>query len=451
MDYDDEYYENLLNKVPNYEATNKALEITKEFILSKGLIMTGGMAIDMALRLKGNRLYSDSKQVDYDLYSTDNINDAYELGSILCKHEYKNVSCINAIHLKTMAVRVDFINIADFTYCPSEVLKRIPILVYNKFKIVHPHWQMIDQHSALSFPYTNPGREVIFQRWSKDMTRYDLLYKHYPVIPTRRDGKAKERRTISREKAAKKLLLSITTVHIDISMLDNSIISGWGSASYIIKGDTVTIRLPKGEPLSLASHDYSSYITKNNLRIKSLHCEYVGKLPQYIRCYSDIKDEDGDVIDIEIFDVYGLLISAEKINEEHNLWVCCIQWSMLYLMVKIFSSDDKKIIFTAEEWYAECRQIVADGKCPSPVVCGTYNYSRDFIYALNKSKAFLYSIPMENKRPNNRYPVLPLCEITDKYDPSIIKIDGSRVSALIDYNVDPYPGFTTSTVKHVGE
>ena len=120
-------------------------------------------------------------------------------------------------------------------------------------------------------------------------------------------------------------------------------------------------------------------------------------------------------------------------------------------MVKIFSSDDKKIIFTAEEWYAECRQIVADGKCPSPVVCGTYNYSRDFIYALNKSKAFLYSIPMENKRPNNRYPVLPLCEITDKYDPSIIKIDGSRVSELIDYNVDPYPGFTTSTVKHVGE
>ena len=57
-------------------------------------------------------------------------------------------------------------------------------------------------------------------------------------------------------------------------------------------------------------------ITKNNLRVKSLHCEYVGKLPQYIRCYSDIKDEEGYAIDIEIFDVYGLLLSAEKINEE---------------------------------------------------------------------------------------------------------------------------------------
>ena len=454
MDYDNEYYENLLNKVPNYNDINKALEITKEFIITRKLIMTGGTAIDMALRLKGDRLYSNSKQPDYDLYSSDNINDAYELGSILCKNGLINVSCINAFHLTTMAVRVDFVNVADFTYCPDTVLKRMPTLKYGKFTIVHPHWQMIDQHSALSFPYTNPGKEVIFQRWEKDMKRYNMLHKHYPVVPTRevkKQNRIKELRTISREKLSKKLLIPMTVINIHINMLENTILCGWGSVSYKKNNDTITIRLPKGEPLSLASHDYKSYITKNNLRIKSFHCQYIGKLPQRVVCYSGIRDKDNDEIDIEIFDIYGLLLSAEKINDEFNIWVCCTQWSMLYLMIKIFSSDDKKIIFTAEELYVECRQLVINGKYPSPVVCGIYNYSRDFIYSLNRTKALIYSIPIDNKRPINKYPVLPLCEITEKYDPSVNKIDSSSVNELISYNIDPYPEFNTSTVKHVNE
>ena len=34
MDYDNEYYENLLNNVPNYEDIKKCLEITKSFCLN---------------------------------------------------------------------------------------------------------------------------------------------------------------------------------------------------------------------------------------------------------------------------------------------------------------------------------------------------------------------------------------------------------------------------------
>ena len=42
---------------------------------------------------------------------------------------------------------------------------------------------MIDQHSSLSLPFENPGMEVIFHRWKKDLTRYGKLYKHYLVVP----------------------------------------------------------------------------------------------------------------------------------------------------------------------------------------------------------------------------------------------------------------------------
>ena len=277
MDYDSEYYENLLNKVPNYEDIKKCLDITEEFIIRKGLIMTGGTAIDMALRIKGGKLYSDTKQMDYDVYTSENVNDAYELGSILCKNGFNNISCINAFHMGTMTVRVDFVTVADFTYCPIAILKRMPTLRYHKFIIVHPHWQMIDQHSALSFPYNNPGKEVIFQRWEKDMKRYDMLYRYYPVVPTIIEnikspkyiigGRIVERRTLKRERMAKKLLIPITTIRIDITMLSNTVISGWASVSYKINGNIVTKSLPNGNPIYLASHDYTSYIVENKKTI----------------------------------------------------------------------------------------------------------------------------------------------------------------------------------------
>ena len=456
MDYESDYYENILKNTHNREEIKRAHSILEEFIISKGLIITGGTAVDMALRLKGHTIYTDTKQMDYDVYSHDNVNDAYLFGSILCKNGFKNVSCINAIHMGTMAVRIDFIGISDFSYCPLNIFKKIPTLTYNKFIIVHPHWQMIDQHSALSYPYQNPGREVIFQRWEKDMKRYDLLYKYYPILPNiteKTGGKTTKSKTSRKEKRVKELKstkkeVKLTIITVDIAFLENAIISGWGSVSYSINGNNVIINIPKGESLSLASHDYKAYIEKNNLVIKSLHCQYVGKLPQYVKCNSDIKDSDGDTVDIEIFDIYGLLLSATKINDTYNVWVCCMQWSMLYLLIKTHISDDEDIINIAKKMYIECIKKVIDGNCPSPIVCGTHNYSRDFIQSLNRTKALIYNIPIENKRPSNKYPLPPLCEITERYDTILDRIDGGVVNKLIEYNVNPYADFTILSIKH---
>jgi hypothetical protein len=71
--------------------------------------------------------------------------------------------------------------IADIAYMPQSIFDRLPTLTYEGMKIIHPNFQRIDQHRALSVPYENPPNEVIFHRWEKDIKRFNILDKYYPV------------------------------------------------------------------------------------------------------------------------------------------------------------------------------------------------------------------------------------------------------------------------------
>ena len=135
------------------------------------------MSIDFALKLKQHDgIYKDDILPDYDFYSHQHFKDAYDLAQWLNRLGFKNISVINAMHPSTMKVRINFITIADITYIPKVILDNIPFLKYKGFHIVHPHYQMIDQHRSLSYPYENAPRETIMNRMKKDMKRYDLLY-----------------------------------------------------------------------------------------------------------------------------------------------------------------------------------------------------------------------------------------------------------------------------------
>lgn len=173
---------------PSFGEVVKAIDLVKEFIIDKGLIIYGGSAIDYALRLHGDNIYPDDMlQVpDLDMYSPDNVLHSYELADILYSHGYENARAINAEHIETMRVdAVDNHFIADLSYKPKEVFDKLPYLVYNGMRIIHPIFQRIDLHSSLSFPYDNVPREVIFARWGKDVERFNILAKYYPV----NDGK----------------------------------------------------------------------------------------------------------------------------------------------------------------------------------------------------------------------------------------------------------------------
>ncbi len=184
MEINDKYYEDVsIKNSIHYDEIIKAQDIVKKYIMREKRIVVGGMSIDFALKLRGNKgIYDDNALPDYDFYSHQHHTDAYEIGMWLYSKGFRGISIINALHPSTMKVRVNFNVIADITYVPKYILDKIPTLHYRGFVIIHPHVQMIDQHRALCFPYENAPLETIKgARPMKDMKRYDLLYEQYPI------------------------------------------------------------------------------------------------------------------------------------------------------------------------------------------------------------------------------------------------------------------------------
>jgi hypothetical protein len=178
-------YEAMIIKLdPSLEMQISAVEIIKEFIIKHKLIVYGGTAIDFALRLKGSSIYSDSTLTvpDLDFYSPNNILDASTLADELYAAGFEEVRTFHGVHITTQ--RVDIIDnhcLADISYCPAVVFDIIPTLEYLGMRIVHPWYQLLDVHSALSFLYDEAPREVVFHRLNKDISRGGAALKYYPV------------------------------------------------------------------------------------------------------------------------------------------------------------------------------------------------------------------------------------------------------------------------------
>ena len=189
-------YENAVHERDvHHDVVERGLNITLLHIIKKGRVLTGGMAIDLALRKVGARLYPDNTLPDYDYFSPEFHRDSYDIAKACVAAGLKEVSAINALHVSTMRTRTLGIVVSDATYMPPQLLGRVPtvhcsISVVNPSTgqsktatvlVVHPHYQMIDQHLSLSLPYGNAPMETILHRWGKDMKRYDMLHQHYPV------------------------------------------------------------------------------------------------------------------------------------------------------------------------------------------------------------------------------------------------------------------------------
>jgi hypothetical protein len=161
----------------------KALEIIRKFIQTRQLILYGGIAIDYALRLKGDKIYNDDDLPDYDFWSPNHIATAQELVDLLnVEMPGVNIYGYRAKFIRTMRVSIGSNNwVADITYLPPELFERMPTLTYDNMRVVHPHFQFSDLHSSLSFPFDNPPQEVIFERWQKDIDRYVKLWNYYPL------------------------------------------------------------------------------------------------------------------------------------------------------------------------------------------------------------------------------------------------------------------------------
>lgn len=175
------------------EVVDRALEVVRQFIADKGLILYGGLAIDYTLRLKGGHIYPEGERPDYDMLSPQNVEHAYELADILAEKGFPSVQAIPALHVQTMRVRVNVVVVADISFAPESLFRALPTVAYPgnssasgaPIRVIHPHWQFMDQHLAFCFPFRDPPMEPVFHRFGKDLKRFNLLQGKYPLPPAK--------------------------------------------------------------------------------------------------------------------------------------------------------------------------------------------------------------------------------------------------------------------------
>lgn len=171
------------------ETIERAFAIVRDYIVKHGRLLGGGMSVDLAMRTKGAKLYSEDTLPDYDFLSPQAWGDAYAIARLLCEARIPDVDVIGAMHITTNRVRVGGIVVADATYVPQAIYDTMYHVAVGGMRLLHPWYTQLDQFTALAMPYENPPREVIRERWAKDIKRLHLIQPLYPipqavVVPT---------------------------------------------------------------------------------------------------------------------------------------------------------------------------------------------------------------------------------------------------------------------------
>jgi hypothetical protein len=166
-----------------FEDFIKAQDIVKKYIQEHECILYGGIAIDYALRLRGDKIYEDTELPDFDFFTTNPIATAVEIVNIILAHiPDANVYAYRARFIRTMRISVGDNNwVADISYIPPNLFAHIPTLTFDGMRVVHPYFQYVDLHASIAYPYDNSPTEVIFARLTKDIKRFAKLTFAYPI------------------------------------------------------------------------------------------------------------------------------------------------------------------------------------------------------------------------------------------------------------------------------
>ena len=312
---------------------------------------------------------------------------------------------------------------------------------------------MIDQHRSLSHPFDKPGREVIFERWKKDMLRYDLLYKYYPVGVAEHIAPVEEIKRTSRNLHLIRKSTDINTIKFLSSKLNGSCLCGWGSVGYSIEGKFILLKIPAGEPVTVACDDLSMWNMEGEL-----YDDLFDKIPRkkLVRNIEFLLEGGGEILDefdkpvdasvhyLEILDTSDRKIAAAIFSK---IYICNLQYTMLYLMAKVFMYDSK-VKQMAKEIYLICRDLVVRGENPSIEVYGRFNIPITLFNSRSKTKEQIYKIKPDVRlmQPNNYYPSRGRRPAPFDYSKKeFFKIGGERTDAFITHGENPYPEFTSES------
>ena len=329
------YYESLAERQSmSYGDLSSALEIVKKFIKDNDRILYGGMAIDLALKLKGSGIYPDDTVPDYDFMSPSHIRDSYDLADLLHEAGLPNISSIQAIHGTTRKVRVNFQEAADISYMPRSLLDKLPTLEAEGMRIIHPTYQRMDLHLALGNLMGGAPQEVVFYRLNKDLKRLALIQEHYPV----------ESHGIPRGKQKK----------LSFNIPPDGVIGGFAALALTIHslgtndynpqvskiGSKITLTLPPFTSETDSPFDRQNLIIYTDNFEKYLRQGGTRKAEYYER-FLDYRPRTVILNNLEIADTKGRLMSYQIIE---GAKVVNYQWILMYLLERYFSTGNKQFL-----------------------------------------------------------------------------------------------------------
>lgn len=198
----------------------KALQLVKEYIIDNDLMIVGGMAIDLALRVKDDNLYDEKYNIaDYDIVDPNNIEHSNKIGTILCNNNFGNIAIIPALHKTTVRVQMLGYTLFDATFIPEYIYNTIPVLKHKDMKFIHPIYQKIDQFTSLSFLFDLTGPQYNIQhRLIKDKKRKELLNQYYNL-------ECQEHNTELCSQDKKTRIYNISSLSINLNSFNNKIIN----------------------------------------------------------------------------------------------------------------------------------------------------------------------------------------------------------------------------------
>ncbi len=337
----EKYYENMMIKNGLYsKEILSAIDIVAKYVKREKLILVGGMAIDMALKMKGSGIYDENTIADHDFYSKNHFMDAYEIGQWLIRTKYADVSVINALHASTMKVRVKFEPVADVSYMPPVLFDRLPTIHYRGYTMIHPHYQMIGQHRALCNPYESKPRETIRSgRWEKDMKRHDLLYQYYPLKIPQEQFRKTELQTVSLNLLDKQDYC-FTGLAALLYWIREAAKYGFEKHSDFGSFSEKEIRLRGPVAILTDSHEDVFQVFKSkNVKFYNRQIDH---LPRSFQCG-----------EFEVFDNLGEQVSA---SNEGSFHVANLQTIMVYLLTRLIVNKS-----TNEDYfrgYLVCRDLI---------------------------------------------------------------------------------------------
>jgi hypothetical protein len=343
-----------------YGDVEKALTLVKSFIIRKDLIIYGGMAVDISLKRAGHEgIYADDIVPDYDFMSPNFFDDSNELAMELYEAGLPNVGSIHAIHLTTRKVRVNFIPVADITYIPAPIYDSIPTLRSpDGMRIVHPDYQRLDMHRAFSTPYEKPPGEVITQRTKKDIKRFRLINRYYPILPRHiekmpkvmkemKEKEMKEMKEIKEKKVKEKKKVKKGEVTIKMKFLENAVLGGFfayallydvAKEAGLVDDTVVPLSLVESKDILTLSFDAPVNIITDHF--EKLVPEIDGKILGYYNRYLDdlhprviMIEKDGTTV--EVFDNFGRLLPIHSIR---GIQVAGVHYVLMYFLLKSFES-----------------------------------------------------------------------------------------------------------------